>query len=81
MGAPSFISCIDLHRGVLHMAFPCSLSTGEMADYVAYHFEWDRRGVAFPPLPLPNDFQALCPSYKLVVAEEAAWHFELPKLP
>ncbi|KAJ8426188.1 hypothetical protein Cgig2_010825 [Carnegiea gigantea] len=53
------------------MAFPRSLSTSKMAQYVAHHFEWDRRGVAFPPLPLLNDFQALCPSYELDVADEA----------
>ncbi|KAJ8444801.1 LOW QUALITY PROTEIN: hypothetical protein Cgig2_014990 [Carnegiea gigantea] len=63
------------------MAFPCSLSTSEMAQYVAYHFEWDRRGVTFPLLPLPNDFQALCQSYELAVAEEFAQRFELPELP
>jgi len=81
MGALSFISRIDLHRGVLPMAFPRSLSTVEMAKYVAYHFEWDQRGVAFPPLPLLNDFQALCPGYELAVAKEAAQHFKLRELP
>ncbi|KAJ8420864.1 hypothetical protein Cgig2_021280 [Carnegiea gigantea] len=80
MGASSFISSIHLHRGVLSMAFHRSLSTGEMAEYVAYHFEWDRREVAFPPLPLPNDFQALCPSYELAVSKEAARRFELLEL-
>ncbi|KAJ8437666.1 hypothetical protein Cgig2_028604 [Carnegiea gigantea] len=63
------------------MAFPCSLNTKEMAEYVVRHFEWDRRGVAFPLSPLSKDFQALCPSYELVVAEEAAEHFELLELP
>ncbi|KAJ8425916.1 hypothetical protein Cgig2_033857 [Carnegiea gigantea] len=43
-------------------------------------FEWDRRGIAFPPSPLPKDFQGLCPSYELAMAEEAAGRFELPKL-
>ncbi|KAJ8447165.1 hypothetical protein Cgig2_022894 [Carnegiea gigantea] len=81
MGAPSFISSIDLRRSVPSMAFPRSLSTSEMAEYVAYHFEWDRCGVAFPPFPLPNDFQALCPSYDLAVVEDAAQRFKLPKLP
>jgi len=81
MGALPFISRIDLHRGVFPMAFPRSLSILEMAEYVAYHFEWEQRGVAFPPLPLPNDFQALCPSYELVMAKEAAQHFELRELP
>jgi len=40
------------------MTFPRFLSTSEMAQSVAYHFEWDRRGVALPPLPLQNDFKA-----------------------
>ncbi|KAJ8428285.1 hypothetical protein Cgig2_027417 [Carnegiea gigantea] len=52
----------------------------EIAEYVAYHFEWDRCGVTFPPPPPPKDFQALCPSYELAVAEEAAGCFELPEL-
>ncbi|KAJ8434801.1 LOW QUALITY PROTEIN: hypothetical protein Cgig2_033751 [Carnegiea gigantea] len=52
-------------------------------DYSWASFEtWtDRCGVAFPPLPLPKDFQALCPSYELAMVEEAAKHFELPELP
>ncbi|KAJ8439392.1 LOW QUALITY PROTEIN: hypothetical protein Cgig2_021806 [Carnegiea gigantea] len=41
----------------------------------------DHCGVAFPPSSLPKDFQALCPSYDLVVAMEAAERFELPELP
>ncbi|KAJ8435834.1 LOW QUALITY PROTEIN: hypothetical protein Cgig2_003857 [Carnegiea gigantea] len=81
MRAPSFISSIDLHRGVPSMAFPRSLKTGEIAEYDAYHFEWDRRGVAFPSLPLPNDFQALCPSYELAIAKEATQCLELLELP
>ena len=63
------------------MAFPRSLSTMEMAEYVAYHFEWDRCRVTFPPSPLPRDFLALCPSYELAVAEEAAGCFGLLELP
>ncbi|KAJ8426259.1 hypothetical protein Cgig2_030553 [Carnegiea gigantea] len=55
--------------GVLSMAFPRSLSTKEMAEHVAYHFEWGWCGVAFHP------------SYELVMVEEAARCFELPKLP
>ncbi|KAJ8431112.1 hypothetical protein Cgig2_015680 [Carnegiea gigantea] len=38
-------------------------------------------GLLFPPSPLPKDFQALSPSYELVVAEEVAQRFELPELP
>ncbi|KAJ8420553.1 hypothetical protein Cgig2_014916 [Carnegiea gigantea] len=63
------------------MTFSRSLSTKEMAKYVVCHFVWDWRGVAFPPLPLPKDFQALCPSYELAVAKEAAKDYELPELP
>ncbi|KAJ8435272.1 hypothetical protein Cgig2_026011 [Carnegiea gigantea] len=33
------------------------------------------------PLPLPNDFQALCPSFVLAVTAEAAQCFQLPELP
>jgi len=63
------------------MTFPRSLSTKEMAEYVVRHFAWDRRGAAFPQSPLPKDLQALCPSYELGVAEEAAEDYELPELP
>ncbi|KAJ8429187.1 hypothetical protein Cgig2_028760 [Carnegiea gigantea] len=52
------------------MTFPLSLSIRDMAEYVAYHFEWDRQG----------DFQALCPSFELAMAEEAAQRFKLPEL-
>ena len=52
-----------------------------MAGYVVRHFEWDQRRVAFPSSPLPKDFQALCPSYELAVAEETAEHFELLERP
>ncbi|KAJ8452431.1 hypothetical protein Cgig2_000020 [Carnegiea gigantea] len=54
------------------MAFPHSLNTKKMAEYVVRHFACDRRGIAFPLSPLPKDFLALCPSYELAVAEEAA---------
>ena len=62
------------------MAFSCSLDTKAMAEYVTRHFAWDRRGVAFPPSPLPKDFQALCPSFELAVAKEATEYYELLKL-
>lgn len=52
-----------------------------MAQYVARNFEWDRRGVSFPSLPLSNDFQALCSSFELAVAKEAAQWFHFPELP
>ncbi|KAJ8427572.1 hypothetical protein Cgig2_021717 [Carnegiea gigantea] len=42
------------------MTFPRSLSTKEIVEYVARRFEWDRRGAAFPPLPLSKDFQVGC---------------------
>ena len=63
------------------MAFLCSLSSKAMAAYVVHHFEWDRHGIAFPPSPLSNEFQALCPRYVLAVAEEAVEDYELPELP
>jgi len=52
-----------------------------MGEYVTRHFTWDRRRVTFPLSPLPKDFQALCPSFELAVAEEAVEYYELPKLP
>ncbi|KAJ8445040.1 hypothetical protein Cgig2_022560 [Carnegiea gigantea] len=63
------------------MAFPRSLDTKTMGVYVNRHFAWDRHGVAFPSLPLSKDFQALCLSFELAVAEEASEYYELPELP
>ena len=48
MGALPFLTSIGLHWGFLTMAFPCSQSANEMAQYVICDFEWDRRGVIFP---------------------------------
>ncbi|KAJ8420761.1 hypothetical protein Cgig2_030937 [Carnegiea gigantea] len=63
------------------VAFPRFLSTREMVEYVVYHFEWYRLGVAFPKSPLPKDFQTLYPSYELTMAEEVVGRFELLELP
>jgi len=63
------------------MAFPRSLSTKEMAEYVVCHFAWDRRGVAYAPLPLLKDFQALCPSYELAVAKKVVEDYEFQSCP
>ncbi|KAJ8438961.1 hypothetical protein Cgig2_018872 [Carnegiea gigantea] len=52
------------------MAFPHSLDTKTIAEYVTRHFAWYRNGVAFPRSPLPKDFQALCLSFELAVAKE-----------
>ncbi|KAJ8423406.1 LOW QUALITY PROTEIN: hypothetical protein Cgig2_030573 [Carnegiea gigantea] len=41
----------------------------------------DRRGIAFPPLPLLKDFQTLCPDFELAVAKQATEYYELPELP
>ncbi|KAJ8422899.1 hypothetical protein Cgig2_026420 [Carnegiea gigantea] len=80
-GALPFISSIGPHHEFLAMAFPHSLSTIKMAQYVARNFEWDRHRVSFPPLPLPNDFQALRSSFELAMVEEATQCFYLPELP
>ncbi|KAJ8426225.1 hypothetical protein Cgig2_003850 [Carnegiea gigantea] len=63
------------------MAFPCSLDTKMMSEYVTRHFAWDRRGIAFPPSSLRKDFQTLCPGFELAEVEEAGEYYELPKLP
>ncbi|KAJ8436181.1 hypothetical protein Cgig2_010425 [Carnegiea gigantea] len=75
------VSSIGLHQEFLTMAFPCSRGTNEIAQYVIRNFDWDRRRVSFPLSPLLNDFQALCLSYELAVAEGATWSFELSELP
>ncbi|KAJ8421645.1 hypothetical protein Cgig2_019218 [Carnegiea gigantea] len=67
--------------GVPPMAFPHSLDRKTMSEYVTHHFAWDRRGIAFPPSPLPKDFQTLCPGFELAMAEQAAEYYELSELP
>ena len=54
------------------MGLPHWLMTDEMALYVLGNFEWHRREVEFPPLPLLSDYEDLCPSFDLAVAEEYA---------
>ena len=62
------------------MAFSRSLDTKVMGN-VIHHFAWDYHGVAFLPSPFLKDFQALCPSFEVAVAEEATEYYELPELP
>ncbi|KAJ8428431.1 hypothetical protein Cgig2_003133 [Carnegiea gigantea] len=63
------------------MGFPCSLTMDEMALYVLGNFEWYRREVAFPPPPLPSDYEDLCPDFNMAMAEEYARDYNLPKMP
>ena len=63
------------------MMFPRFFRTGEMALYILENFERVQRGVAFPPLPLPDDYQGRCPDFDLIKAEEAARDFLLPEYP
>ncbi|KAJ8423769.1 hypothetical protein Cgig2_023009 [Carnegiea gigantea] len=58
------------------MAFPRSLKIDEMVHYVVENFEWYHRGFSFPPLPLPYDYEDLCPNFNLPARD-----FELPKIP
>ncbi|KAJ8423412.1 LOW QUALITY PROTEIN: hypothetical protein Cgig2_020949 [Carnegiea gigantea] len=50
------------------MAFPRSLDTKAMSEFVIRRFLWDRWGKAFPPSPLPKDFRSLCPNFDLAMA-------------
>ena len=62
------------------MAFPRALDTKGMSEFVVRRFVWDQRGKAFPPLPLPKDFQTLCPDFNMVVAEQAVEDYGLPEI-
>ena len=53
----------------------------EMTLYVLGNFEWYCREVAFPPLPLPSDYEDLCPGFDLAMAEEYARDYNLPEMP
>ena len=61
--------------------FPCILKIDEMTLYVLENFEWHPREVAFSPLPLPSDYEDLCPNFDLATAEEATRDFSLPDIP
>ncbi|KAJ8429577.1 LOW QUALITY PROTEIN: hypothetical protein Cgig2_023783 [Carnegiea gigantea] len=50
------------------MAFPRSLDTTAISEFVIRRFLWDRRGKASPPSPFPKDFRSLCPDFDLAVA-------------
>jgi len=62
---------ISLYKRFSKIGFPRSLKMGEMAPYVLENFEWYSREVAFPPLPLPSNYEDLCPDFDLVATEEA----------
>ncbi|KAJ8445655.1 hypothetical protein Cgig2_009056 [Carnegiea gigantea] len=63
------------------MAFPRSLDTKAMSEFVIRCFLWERRGKALPLSPLPKDFRSICSDFDLTTAEQAAAHYELPELP
>ncbi|KAJ8429347.1 hypothetical protein Cgig2_008794 [Carnegiea gigantea] len=63
------------------MAFPRFLDTEAMSEFVICHFQWNRRGKAFPPSPFPKDFRSLCPDFDLTTTEQAAAQYELPEVP
>jgi len=68
-------------RLLFKMGFPHSLKTDEMVHYIVENFEWYHRGVSFPPLPLPSDYEDLGQDFDLAVAQEVARDFELPDMP
>jgi len=63
------------------MAFPRSLDTKTMNEFVIRRFQWDRQGETSPPSPFPKDFRSLCLGFDLAMAEQAAAYYELPELP
>ncbi|KAJ8421742.1 hypothetical protein Cgig2_022425 [Carnegiea gigantea] len=52
-----------------------------MALYVLVNFESYHREVAFPPRPLPSDYEEPCPGFVLVEVEECARDYKVPQLP
>ncbi|KAJ8420253.1 hypothetical protein Cgig2_014907 [Carnegiea gigantea] len=52
------------------MGFSCSLTTDKMVLYILGNFKWYRREVAFPPRPLPFDYEELYPNFVLAEAED-----------
>ncbi|KAJ8450717.1 LOW QUALITY PROTEIN: hypothetical protein Cgig2_021189 [Carnegiea gigantea] len=55
-----------------------SVAAHDRMNYKAHQL--GPRGVAFPPSPLPKDFQSLCPDFDLATAEQAAAYYELREL-
>ncbi|KAJ8420830.1 hypothetical protein Cgig2_008426 [Carnegiea gigantea] len=68
-------------KSCLKMGFPHSLKTDEMPLCAFENFNWYRREVAFPLLPLPSDYENLFIDFDLAVAEEATQNFGLPEIP
>ncbi|KAJ8426919.1 hypothetical protein Cgig2_010437 [Carnegiea gigantea] len=52
-----------------------------MALHALENFNGYRREVAFPPLPLPSDYEDLCLDFDLASVEEATRNFRLPEMP
>jgi len=53
------------------------LTTDELTLYVPGNFEWCRKEVAFPPLPLPSDYKDLCTGFDLAMAKQYAQDYDL----
>ena len=71
-----------LYRGFFFkMGFPPTLMTDEVVLDVLGNFEWYHWEVAFPLLPLPSDYEGLCPDFDLAVAKEYALDYDLPEIP
>ncbi|KAJ8426511.1 hypothetical protein Cgig2_023270 [Carnegiea gigantea] len=62
------------------MVFSRSLITDAMALYVLGNFEWYCMEVAFPPRPLPFDYEEVCPDFVLAEVEEYVRDYEVPEL-
>ncbi|KAJ8421918.1 hypothetical protein Cgig2_021607 [Carnegiea gigantea] len=76
---PPFMLVVQTSLSKRHskMGFPRLLKTDEMALYALENFEWYYRKVAFPPLPLPSNYEGLCLDFDLATIKEATRNFWL----
>ncbi|KAJ8438471.1 hypothetical protein Cgig2_008958 [Carnegiea gigantea] len=78
---PSSSCQFHSHKRSPNMVFSRFLRTDEIALYILDNFEWDRREVVFPPLPLPYDYKDMCLDFNLTTTEEATGTFSFLRYP
>ncbi|KAJ8439962.1 hypothetical protein Cgig2_013589 [Carnegiea gigantea] len=62
------------------MGFIGTNFTNDMAYHVRDTFYWVRRGSMWPPSPLPEDYDDLCPNFDPYEVEKITWEAQIPEL-
>ncbi|KAJ8436689.1 hypothetical protein Cgig2_025519 [Carnegiea gigantea] len=62
------------------MVFPPFRAAEYMVGHVKKTFKQHMRAASRPPRPLPENYQDFCPGFTLIVVDEAAYDFGIPKI-